>query len=180
MLSLNILPNELKKEIEFRKLSGSIKILIYSISFSVLFYTVSLYGCLFYLKSYYADIASQNTIITKNTDSYNKQIKDINKQIKYIEDIQKESTLWTNVIEKLFGNLSDGIRLNKATFNKNGGAITIAGTASSRDELIALRKYLENNNDFSVISFPIQNLVEKQNINFEINLQIKFPLAAKP
>ena len=45
--------------------------------------------------------------------------------------------------------------------------------AASREGLIALRKYFENNENFNVISFPIQNLVEKQNINFEINLQIK-------
>ena len=173
MLSLNIIPDELKKEIEFRSFSKSIKIILYSLSFSVLFYALSLYGCYFYLKSYFLDISTQNVVITKNTDNYNKQIKDINIQIKYIEDIQKDNVVWTNIMESLFNNLADGIKLSKAEFNKNNGSLTIAGTAASREGLIALRKYFENNENFNVISFPIQNLVEKQNINFEINLQIK-------
>lgn len=172
MLLLNIIPNELKKEIEFHSLSKSIKIILYSVSFSVLFYAIALYGCYFYLKSYFSDISGQNVIITKNTDNYNKQIKDINKQIKSIEDIQKENIVWTDIIKNLFNNLPADIKLHKAGFDKNG-SITIAGVAGSREGLIALRKYFENSSDFSIISFPIQNLVEKQNINFEINLQIK-------
>jgi len=173
MLSLNIIPNELKKEIEFHNFSKSTKIILYSISFSVLFYTILLFGCYFYLRSYFSEISSQNVIITKSTDNYTKQIKDINKQIKYIEDIQKDSTIWTTVMEDLFNNLADDIKLSKASFSRRDGSITIAGIAGSREGLIALRKYFENNDNFSIISFPIQNLVEKENINFEINLQIK-------
>jgi len=173
MLSLNIIPSELKKEIEFRNLSRSTKIILYSVTFSVIFYAAALFGCYLYLKSYYSDISSQNVIITKNTDNYNKQVKDINKQIKNIEDMQKDNFAWTDIIKDLFNNLSDNITLNKADFYKKDGRIIIAGIADSREDLVALRKYFENNSNFSLISFPVQNLVEKENINFEIHLQIK-------
>ncbi|MCX6796778.1 MAG: hypothetical protein NTW06_04785 [Candidatus Falkowbacteria bacterium] len=172
MLTLNIIPLELKKEIKLKNLLKSVNTIIYVITFSTLAYAVILFSCHLYLNTYYQEISSQNVLVTKNTDNYSKQIKEINKQINFIETAQKENISWLPLLKNFFNNLPADVKLNSANFTKNDNKLTISGVAGTRDGLIALRKYLEDNKNFSVVSFPIQGLVEKQNINFDITLNI--------
>jgi Tfp pilus assembly protein PilN len=172
MLTLNIIPPELKKEIKFKHLTRSINLVIGVITCSVLTYTIILGGCRIFLNSYYQEISSQNVLVTKNTDNYSKQIKEINKQISSIETAQKDSITWPPLLAVLFNNIPGDIKLNSVSFDKNGNKLNINGIAGTRDSLIELRKYLENNKNFSLASFPVQSLIEKQNINFDISLTI--------
>jgi len=172
MLNLNILPGEIKKEIKFKYVFNSTKLILYIITFVVIIYSLVLYACYFHLQGYYKDISQQTTIATKNTDNYSKQVRDINKQITYIEDVQKETVYWSPLIKDLLNNLPGDIRLTKIEYNKKNNNLLLAGTAGTRDSLIAMRKYFENSHNLTPISFPIQNLVQKENIIFDIVLNI--------
>lgn len=173
MLILNILPPEVKNEIKFKSIFKSIIFSLCLISFCIIAYSIVLYGCKFYLENYFLEISSKNVIATKNTDNYSKQVKDINKQISYIEGIEKNSVIWSNLIKFLFDNFPSDIKIKNININKSDNSMIISGIAGTRSSLILIRKYFEENNNFSLLSFPIQNLVEKQNINFEIKLLIK-------
>jgi Tfp pilus assembly protein PilN len=172
MLVLNIIPTELKKEIKFKKIFKSTNRVLYTISASVLFYALVLVACQIFLNNYFSDISSQNILVTKKTDNFSKQIKDINKQISSIENIQNNNIYWSPLIQNLFNNLPNSIKLDQISFNKKSNSIAMSGIAGTRDSLISLRKYFENNKNFTITNFPIQNLVEKQNINFAITLNI--------
>ena len=172
MLTLNILPSEVKQEIKFKYVFNSTKLILYIFTFAVAVYSLALYGCYFYLQGYYKDISQQTTIATKNTDNYSKQVKDINKQISYIEGIEKETIYWSLLIKDLFNNLPGDIRLTKVDYNKKNNSLALAGVAKTRDGLISMRKYFENNKNLSLTSFPVQSLVQKENINFDIVLNI--------
>ena len=172
MLSLNIIPLELKRENKLKNLSRSINVAVAVITMSVFTYTVIIVGCRFFLNNYYQEISSQNVLVTKNTDNYSKQIKEINKQIASIETAQKDSIAWPPLLAAVFNNVPNDIKLNSITFNKIDNKLNINGVAGTRTSLIELREFLENNKNFSVISFPVQSLIEKQNINFDIVLTI--------
>jgi hypothetical protein len=173
MLALNIIPEELKKDMVQKKLIRSTRVVLFCLSASTLIYAITLFGCRLILESHRKDISSQNVIVTKNTDNYSKQVKEINKQITAITEIQQNNIYWTPIIKVLFDNIPDDIKLNRVAFSKIDHSLSIAGVAGTRVSLINLRQYLENNNNFSVTSFPVQNLIEKQNINFDIKLDIK-------
>jgi len=173
MLALNIIPEELKKEMVLKKLVRSTRIVLLFLTASTLIYAITLFGCRLILESHRKDISSQNIIVTKNTDNYSKQVKEINKQVTTIAEIQQNNIYWSPLIKTLFDNIPDDIKLSRVAFSKTDHSLTIAGVAGTRNSLINLRQYLENNNNFSVASFPVQNLIEKQNINFDIRLDIK-------
>jgi Tfp pilus assembly protein PilN len=173
MLALNIIPEELKKEMVLKKLIRSTRIVLVLLSASTLIYTVILFGSRIILEGHRKDISTQNIIVTKNTDNYSKQVKEINKQVSAIATIQQNNIYWSPLIKSLFNNIPDDIKLSRVNFNKPDSSLTIAGIAGTRNSLINLRQYLENNSNFSVASFPVQNLIEKQNISFDIKLQIK-------
>lgn len=172
MLTLNILPSEVKQEIKFKYVFNSTKLILYIFTFAVTVYSLVLYGCYFYLQGYYKDISQQTTIATKNTDNYSKQVKDINKQISYIEGIEKETVYWSFLMKDLFNNLPGDIKLTKVDYNKKNNSLSLAGVAGTRDGLISMRKYFENNRNLSLTSFPVQSLVQKEKINFDIILNI--------
>lgn len=172
MLELNIIPSELKKEIKIKELIKSIDLIVYIITFSIIFYEIVLFGSQLFLQNYLSEISSQNTIVTRNTDNYSKQVKDINKQISCIDTIQKENIKWSSLLSTLLNSIPEDIKLRSALLNKKDDSLFISGVAGTRDSLISLRKYFENSNNFNLISFPVQNLVEKRNINFEVSLKI--------
>ena len=172
MIRLNIIPKETKKEIAFKDTYRSIVFILYLITISAVSYAIALLVCKTILQIHLDEISSQNTIVTKNTDNYSKQVKDINKQILAIEKIQAENIVWTSFIDYIFDNLNDDIKIARADFNKKDNSLTLNGLAGTRKGLIDLKQYFENNKNFTVLSFPIQNLVEKNNINFEIRLTI--------
>lgn len=172
MLSLNIIPNELKKEIILKQLIKSVRIILVCLSASTLIYALVLLGCRLILESHFKEISTQNVIVTKSTDNYSKQIKEISKQVADIANIQQNNIYWSPLIKTLFNNIPNDIALNKVTFSKPDNSLNIGGTAKTRDGLIGLRQYLENNNNFNVVSFPVQNLIEKENIDFDIILKI--------
>jgi Tfp pilus assembly protein PilN len=173
MLALNIIPKELKNEMVLKKLVRSTRIVLCYVSVSTLVYVVALFGCRLILENHRKEISSQNIIVTKNTDNYSKQVKEINKQVAAIADIQQNNIYWSPLIKALFNNIPDDIKLSRVAFSKPDHSLNIAGVAGTRSSLINLRQYLENNNNFNVASFPVQNLIEKQNINFDIKLDIK-------
>lgn len=173
MLALNIIPNELKKEMIFKKLIKSTRVVLYCLSASTLIYAVVLFGCRLILESHFKDISSQNVLVTKNTDNYSKQVKEINKQVSAIANIQQDNIHWSPLIKSLFDNIPDDVKLNQVTFSKSDNSIAINGVAGTRNSLINFRQYLENNNNFDIAAFPIESLIEKQNIDFDIRLDIK-------
>jgi Tfp pilus assembly protein PilN len=178
MLTLNIIPEELKKEMVLKKLIKSTRIILCCVSVSTLIYALTLLGCRLILESRSKEISSQNIIVTKNTDNYSKQVKEINKQVAAIADIQQKNTYWVPLIKVLFNSIPDDIKLTRVAFNRPDSSLNIAGVAGTRSSLINLRQFLENNNNFSVTSFPVQNLIEKQNISFDIKLGVKSFLVA--
>jgi Tfp pilus assembly protein PilN len=89
-----------------------------------------------------------------------------------VSQIQNEFTLWSYFLEDLAANTPPDISLSFLKLNKEDGMIKLRGRAASREGLLLLKQNLENSNNFSNIDFPIKNILQQKNIDFEINAKI--------
>jgi len=171
MLRLNIIPKPLKYEIRMQVNFIRIKnllaillllVLLYSITFVVSRLILELHA----IRTIYETIT---TTITK--DNRSKQVRTINNDIDLVNDIQADSVEWSYFLEMLMKKIPADITLNRITANKNTNIIILAGTAGTRDSLLDLKELLEATPELNNVELPIKNLLQKENINFEISAQ---------
>ena len=124
------------------------------------------------LSLYYIETIQNSTSITKKGENYEQQVQLINNQIKTAEEIQKDKIDWSYLLIFLSDNAPSGISIKNLSINSEKNNITILGNAIKRENLLAYADILKNNDIFSNVSFPIQNILEKENINFTITAKI--------
>jgi len=173
MIHLNIVPNNLKKEI---KLSG-INILlknVYEILIILLsFYTIILLAMYLMLNFHFIQTVNETTQLTKSSENNTNDVRGINNLINYIDNIQQDSVEWSYLFKFLKINTAPNINYSKISINKNDNTITLTGRSETRDSLLSLKTSMEKTGYFNEIDFPIRNLLEKSNISFEIKAVFK-------
>ena len=172
MITLNILPNKIKKELKTKLIYISLKNIL-----SILIINICLYAILFLiimqiLSSYYIETIKNTTSITKKGENYEKQVQLINNKIKIAEEIQKDKINWSYLLIFLSNNAPSGISIKNLSINSEKNNITISGNAIKRENLLTYKEVMKNNEIFNNVSFPIQNILEKENINFTITAKI--------
>lgn len=115
-------------------------------------------------------------MITKSSQSYNAEARDINFQISQISQIQNEFTEWSLLLENLAAKTPEDISLSNVKISGDPSLISIKGLAGSRDNLLLFKKSLEDSPVYSDIKFPLQNIMQKENINFEISASLNLPV----
>ena len=169
MLYLNLVSNELKKEIKLRHLY----FLVRKISGIILIVTILLVSILLVakiiLQNSFNEIVSQTTLITKSNQTYNVKVREINDKLDFVSMIQTGYISWTNLFENLAVATPDGIKLYSLKLNSEDRTISIKGMAKNRVDLLNFKTNLENSPYCSAINFPLKNILEKENIDFEIN-----------
>lgn len=113
----------------------------------------------------------KNSSQLREIEKYDAAIKDVNTRISELGKIQAGQLRWMNFFEKLNANVPDKIALNGIA--GKGYAVSLSGRAADRDVLIAFREKLEQDECFSEINFPLSNLVAKENLDFQLDLNIK-------
>jgi len=173
MQRINIIPNKLKREIKTRNIYISIKKIGFILLISTSIYVTILLISKKVLETHLAETTRQSSLITKTTQDYVQKVKDINSQIDEIIEIQKNNIEWSYLLNYLTKqSAKNNIIFSKITIDKNTNEIKLNGKSGTRDELLNFKESLESIKEFQDIEFPIKNLLDKENINFEISLTI--------
>lgn len=172
MLALNLISEELKKEIKLRHFYLFIKkinltLIIITIAAAIILLTAKTI-----LQSEFNDIVSQTTLITRNNQGYNNKVKDINSKINFVEKVQNNFIPWSNALKTVASITPEDISLSYLKINLEESAIKIKGRADQRASLLDFKQKMEAAAIFKEIDFPIKNILEKENIDFEINAKI--------
>jgi len=64
------------------------------------------------------------------------------------------------------------ITFYRLNFDLATKTVKINGKAGERSGLLELKDNLEKSGNYSDIQFPLKNILEKENINFEINAKL--------
>lgn len=104
-------------------------------------------------------------------EKYNTEIKQVNSKITDIESIQKGQIYWSKLFLKLNSILTSEITLSN--FSNKDFTVFLVGKAKTREALVSLKDRLEKEECFSGVKLPLSNLVSKDNVDFQIDFNIK-------
>lgn len=169
MITLNLVSQELKKEIKLRHIYGSLKKIGLIMALIALILSIIFEAAKYIMQKKFVEITEQTTLVTGNGNIYTQKAKNINARIEAINQIQKEYAAWSEFIKIIAANTPEKITLNYFKINKNDSTINLKGRAATRDELVAFKNNLEKLDFLSTVDLPIKNMLEKENIIFEIN-----------
>jgi len=121
---------------------------------------------------------SENPIILGNNNEqyreieiYDKESRDMNQIISQIDKIQKGQLHWYSFFEKINKQFSDTIEIKK--IETSDYSVLITGKAKNRDSLITFKENMEKESCFSDINLPLSSLVARQDVDFQIDFNIK-------
>lgn len=172
MLTLNLVSAEQKKEIKLRHLYGFIKKISLALIIIAVIIAIILLAAKIVLQFKFNDIVEQTTLVTKNNQGYNSKVREINGKLNFIAKIQDDYIPWSNLIKKLAEITPADINFSYLKLNAQDKTISLKGKAKFRDSLLDFKDEMAANPVFQDIDFPIKNILEKENIDFEINAKL--------
>src|SRR3989344_4822341 len=175
MIILNLLSPIKKQELRLAQLYITIKNLIILILLFTIIIAVILLLSKMVVQNNFNRIVDQTTLTTKYGQIFNRDIKIFNSHLSAVEKIQKEYISWTDFLISFNQLIPDNVSLYTLNINKNnkdGIKIYITGIAKTRDDLLKLKDNLEKNEMFSEVAIPLENLLKKNDISFNIKSNI--------
>jgi hypothetical protein len=172
MIKLNIISTALKKEIKTKILYRAINKLIVITFITIVLYALSFFSAKIILQLHFNKLVNENISLNRGPENYVITVKEINTQIENIEKIQNEAIYWSYLLEKINNLVNNGVSITKLQNIKEKNIFYLKGQADTRDSLLAFKKDLEKSLMFKNVELPIQSLLSKTNINFEISLSL--------
>ena len=148
-----------------------IKKAVFFISIFGVFYLVGIIGSKIMLDNHYKEIMSRTSIVTKDTEKFSNSAKEINNEIEAIYHIQGENVSWVEFLSLISNMIDKDITLSSLNVT-NKEDLAIKGVAVSRESMLTFKEKLEKSGYFTEINLPLKNLLEKNNINFELTAKI--------
>jgi hypothetical protein len=174
MITLNILPQEAKKEIKLKITYRKLKRLYLFLTLFIFLYGGIMIGAKLAMQNKYLKTIEKSSTLSKNLgDNYSQAIKEINSQVSSVTEIQKSFTPLTGLISEIALVTGPGIKMQSFILDRNTDTATFSGIAVSRNSLLEFKAGLENSNMFEKIDFPISNLIQQENIAFNLSAKIK-------
>lgn len=175
MLRLNLVSKELREEIKSRHVYTLMKKMCMVIIIVSLFISIILLSAKIILQNNFNRIVEQMTLVTSSTNSYNDKVGKINLKINSAQNIQSNYYALSYLIENLSTIIPANLTYSLIQVNLDEKKLELRGRASDRDDLLDLKNKLEEFGVFKNIESPIQNILQKKDINFIITANIDIP-----
>lgn len=173
MMHINLVSMKLKRGIKLRHVYATFKNISYVLIITTVFFATVILAAKIILQNNFNKIVMQTTLITKNSQVSNARVREINSRVDYINGLQNDFIAWSYLFEEISKNISNDIKFNSINIDKGKKEINLRGIAKTRDSLINFKEELDKSDMFYNIDFPIKNILEKENINFEIKSNLK-------
>jgi len=172
-LNLNLLPDSVKKSIRLLVKLHFVRVFLLYLS-GVLFLLLAFLFSVNYVLEEQLNSLVNNPIYTKvGYGEYNKEVADTNKKIKDIVTAGEHYGLLTPRFFQLADSVPPDIQLRQITLGWNSTEITLPGTAKTRQGLLDYEKKLQGLPWVEKTDLPTSQLLQKENISFQMKLTIK-------
>ncbi len=171
--TINLLPDNKKNRLEilvrfiFAKDLLEISLLFYS-----LLAIVFIWSWLTLLDEY-NNTAQSTTLVNRENSVRGREVRETNSIMRQFNRAASGYTALTPKLNELITTLPIDIKLNSMSFDRTQNNFIISGTAQTRAALLnyeaVVKQYLWLQN----VTSPISQLLEKENINFEIRASLK-------
>lgn len=172
-LNLNFLPEKEQKNIKTASLiSWGVNVFKITLFLFILF-NGFLFLINFLLSEQVSMLAKRSEEVNKNYFFYNQEVTNINEQLKHINMAATNYSILTPYLHELINTLPGEIQLKSIILDaKTGGISAISGIATDRNALLNYKEILENIDWITYFDLPTSQLIQKENINFNIILEI--------
>jgi len=177
MLNLNLLPPYYKQEIKIRKINSQIlyiSILIFGIIIIFIF-LLGLINLFLFIQSKKIDAKIREInreLNLKKTKEYENKIKEFNKMLGSIDEIERKKVQFSPILEKISHLIPKEIKVNSIYLN-NSKEVSINGLSPKRENLLRLKQVLENSEEFTDVKIPLPNLIKPRDIEFTVSFKYK-------
>lgn len=175
---LNLLPPEKKQEIkrEFRwqRLLSFEEMLIFALLILV---GVLVATWLYAFIQYRALADSANRVQAspqgQKIQDLEGKIKEMNIKLKYLEELNLQQTLNSEIIEEMIKSMPQDITLKTIALNRLTAQGSVSGWAPTREGLLRFKKNLESSSYFQQIELPLTSLLKDRDLDFNLNFSLK-------
>lgn len=172
MITLNLVSSVQKKETKLRHIYGIIKTFNFILITITIIIAIILLTAKIILQEKFNEVVAQTTLVTKTNQGYNNNVREINNKLNFINKIQDEYIPWSGLITGLAEMTPADISFNYMKIDSSDRTIKIRGRAKFRSSLLDFKNKMTSGNYFKDVEFPIKNILEKENIDFEINAKL--------
>lgn len=100
---------------------------------------------------------------------YEQKFSETGSRLDDLDGIAADQLHWSGILAKLSGIVPDGVTVSSLATSDY--LINMTGEAESREKLVAFRDALSGNGCFSDVNLPLSDLVEKENIDFQLTFK---------
>lgn len=111
---------------------------------------------------------SQGALVTQEYGVLNQKVHLANQKVEFLSGIQNKFIIWSPKFSALSSLVPQGIELYAINVNNASREVQITGHAETRNNLLLYKQNLEQSSVVRSVELPIENILESQNINFNI------------
>ncbi|MBI5765671.1 hypothetical protein HZA71_00380 [Candidatus Falkowbacteria bacterium] len=172
MITINLLSPQQKEETKTKRIYSAIKesamlILLFTSIIAILL-VISKYM----LDEQLANLILKNAVQIQASQVKNNQIIAVNKKLNTIANIQKNFVKWSGFFVKLSQMTPENIQYGLVKVYYQDAALELEGAAKTRQDLLKLKKQLENSGLFANVDLPLGDLLAKENNIFHIKAKM--------
>ncbi len=173
MIKLNILPDQIKKDIKINLIYSAIKE-----QFMLLIFISAIVGIILLLSQLvlelgFVDSVNEDRVIFNLEQKHSQSvIREINSDLSMTNKIQLDFITWSSFLERLSKKIPTNISVSNLSIDKEAESLNIRGVAISRNDLLNLKNVLEEMEEIELIEIPLQNILQQSNIEFNISTKI--------
>lgn len=172
MLILNLMPAHKKAELQLRKIYLIVKkVMSVTLIFTIVVAIIIL-GAKLTLTNILEDTILNTSSIQVNKSSYENEFKMMNKNILEAKQIYEKFIPYDELLLEINSLIPTNIKLEYLSLDIETKKASFKGKAIERHDLLNFKDTLNNSSRFKNIDLPINNLLEKSNLEFTINADL--------
>ncbi len=120
-------------------------------------------------------VETQRKLSQERGESLEERIRLFNARLSKVNTMQQQYVKWTPVIAALAKALPTGVTLQNLDVDRTTKLLVIKGNAATRSDLLQFQKTLAASSEFQNPSSPVSNLLARENIDFDMTVELKTP-----
>lgn len=107
----------------------------------------------------------------KNLKEYEDKFREINMKTSSIAKFQERHLYWSALFYNLSNLIPEGVFING--LSTKDYQVSLTGKAKTRENLLSFQEKIKASDCFSEVNVPLSNLVNRENVDFQIDFKLK-------
>jgi hypothetical protein len=172
MLELNLLSEDLKVTIKIRHIyEAIIKIVIYLV---IAFFAIMIFfiAAAKILDNAYAEVLIHENDIKSRESYLANEAKEITNLLSAVIEVQSGYVKWSEYLAEFLARDNQAISISDFSVYADKKVFLLSGQARNRADLLDFKKYLDDISYVKSVDLPMQNITERQAVNFHLAINI--------